>query len=61
MLGSIIDLVDEAGLFDNVQMSNQLIFSSDIVTQSSLEFQEYIFKKKNSEMSSYAMNVYLVL
>ena len=44
MLGSIIDLVDEAGLFDNLQMSNQLIFSSDIVTQSSLEFQEFIRK-----------------
>ena len=42
MLGSIIDLVDEAGLFDNLKTSNQLIFSSDIVTQSSLEFQEYI-------------------
>ena len=56
MLGSIIDHVDEAGLFDNVQMSNQLIFSSDIVTQSSLEFQEYIFKK-STDMSSYAMNV----
>ena len=54
MLGSIIDHVDEAGLFDNVQMSNQLIFSSDIVTQSSLEFQEYIFKK-STDMSADVM------